>query len=81
MKKEAETTEAEAETTETKSKSKNKDNKIKFAEVFTPPSLVKEILSLIDLKNKNFKDCRIYEPGFGQGAFYNEVNNEINERT
>ena len=45
------------------------ENKHKFAEVFTPPELVKEILEKIETKNK-----RIYEPGIGQGAFLNQVN-------
>ena len=44
-------------------------NKHKFAEVFTPPELVKEILEKIETKNK-----RIYEPGVGKGAFLNQVN-------
>jgi type I restriction-modification system DNA methylase subunit len=45
------------------------ENKHKFAEVFTPPELVKEILEKIETKNK----C-IYEPGVGKGAFLNQVN-------
>lgn len=47
----------------------NDENKHKFAEVFTPPELVKEILEKIETKNK-----RIYEPGVGQGAFLEQVN-------
>jgi len=43
-------------------------NKHKFAEVFTPPELVKEILEKIETKNK-----RIYEPGVGQGAFLQQI--------
>jgi hypothetical protein len=42
-------------------------NKHKFAEVFTPPELVKEILEKIET-NK-----RIYEPGVGQGAFLEQI--------
>jgi hypothetical protein len=48
----------------------NKDknqNKHKFAEVFTPPELVKEILKKLET-NK-----RIYEPGVGQGAFLEQI--------
>jgi type I restriction-modification system DNA methylase subunit len=45
-------------------------NKHKFAEVFTPPELVKEILEKIETKNK-----RIYEPGVGKGAFLEQINN------
>ncbi len=44
------------------------ENKHKFAEVFTPPELVKEILEKIETKNK----C-IYEPGVGQGAFLKQI--------
>jgi type I restriction-modification system DNA methylase subunit len=40
-------------------------NKHKFAEVFTPPELVTEILSKINFE----KIKRIYEPGVGKGAF------------
>jgi hypothetical protein len=43
-------------------------NKHKFAEVFTPPELVSEILSLLP---NGFK--RIYEPGVGQGAFLEKI--------
>ena len=43
-------------------------NKQKFAEVFTPPELVKEILEKIETKNK-----RIYEPGIGKGAFLKQI--------
>ena len=45
------------------------ENKHKFAEVFTPLELVKEILEKIETKNK-----RIYEPGVGQGAFLEQIN-------
>jgi hypothetical protein len=45
------------------------ENKHKFAEVFTPPELVKEILEKIETKNK-----RIYEPGLGKGAFLEQIN-------
>jgi hypothetical protein len=45
------------------------ENKHKFAEVFTPPELVKEILEKIETKNK-----RIYEPGVGKGAFLEQIN-------
>ena len=45
------------------------ENKHKFAEVFTPPELVKEILEKIET-NK-----RIYEPGVGKGAFLEQINN------
>lgn len=44
------------------------DNKHKFAEVFTPPELVKEILEKIETKDK-----RIYEPGVGKGAFLEQI--------
>lgn len=44
------------------------DNKHKYAEVFTPIHLVKEIIDLISLDSK-----RIYEPGVGKGAFLNEI--------
>ena len=46
-------------------------NKHKFAEVFTPPTLVKEIVSLLP-KAKN-----IYEPGVGQGAFLEEIQHDF----
>ena len=45
-------------------------NKHKFAEVFTPPELVKEILEKIETKS------RIYEPGVGQGAFLEQLTNK-----
>ena len=44
-------------------------NKHKFAEVFTPPELVTEILSKINFE----KIKRIYEPGIGQGAFLEQI--------
>ena len=47
-------------------------NKHKFAEVFTPPHLVSEILSKL---NTNMK--RIYEPGVGQGAFLEQIKNHL----
>jgi hypothetical protein len=43
-------------------------NKHKFAEVFTPPELVKEIIEKLETKNKH-----IYEPGVGQGAFLEQL--------
>jgi type I restriction-modification system DNA methylase subunit len=43
-------------------------NKHKFAEVFTPSELVKEILEKVETKNK-----RVYEPGVGQGAFLEQL--------
>ena len=46
-------------------------NKHKFAEVFTPPELVKEILEKIET-NLN-SNVRIYEPGVGQGAFLEQI--------
>lgn len=57
------------------------ENKHKFAEVFTPPELVKEILDKIkmietkDLETKDLetKDKRIYEPGVGKGAFLEQI--------
>jgi type I restriction-modification system DNA methylase subunit len=48
----------------------NKSNKHKFAEVLTPPELVKEILEKIET---NYK--RIYEPGVGKGAFLQQIKN------
>ena len=45
------------------------DNKHKFAEVFTPPELVKEILEKIE----KIETKRIYEPGVGKGAFLKEM--------
>jgi hypothetical protein len=48
---------------------KKNENKHKFAEVFTPPELVKEILDKINFD----KIKRIYEPGVGQGAFLNQI--------
>jgi type I restriction-modification system DNA methylase subunit len=45
-------------------------NKHKFAEVFTPPELVSEILSKINFD----KIKRIYEPGVGKGAFLEQIN-------
>lgn len=45
-------------------------NKHKFAEVFTPPELVKEILEKVDISKS-----RIYEPGVGQGAFLEQLHN------
>jgi len=50
-------------------------NKHKFAEVFTPPELVNEILEKIELIEslKPFKECRIYEPGVGKGAFLKQI--------
>ena len=47
-------------------------NKHKFAEVFTPPELVKEILEKIETIETNTFD-RIYEPGVGQGAFLEQL--------
>ena len=47
----------------------NENNKHKFAEVFTPPELVNEILSKINFE----KIKRIYEPGVGQGAFLEQI--------
>jgi len=47
-------------------------NKHKFAEVFTPPELVKEILEKIETI-KPFKECKIYEPGVGKGAFLEQI--------
>ena len=44
-------------------------NKHKFAEVFTPPELVTEIVEKINFE----KMKRIYEPGVGQGAFLNKI--------
>ena len=44
------------------------NNKHKFAEVFTPPELVKEILEKIESKSK-----RIYEPGVGKCAFLKQI--------
>ena len=51
-------------------------NKHKFAEVFTPPELVKEILEKIETI-KSCKLSRIYEPGIGKGAFLNQINEFI----
>ena len=51
-------------------------NKHKFAEVFTPPELVKEILEKIETI-KPFKECRIYEPGVGKGAFLEQIKDFI----
>lgn len=59
-------------------------NKHKFAEVFTPPELVKEILEKIKMiETKETKETtyskdlekRIYEPGVGKGAFLEQINN------
>jgi type I restriction-modification system DNA methylase subunit len=44
-------------------------NKHKFAEVFTPPELVKEILEKVETNTTT----RIYEPGVGQGAFLEQI--------
>ena len=44
-------------------------NKHKFAEVFTPPELVKEILEKVETNITT----RIYEPGVGQGAFLEQI--------
>ena len=54
------------------------DNKHKFAEVFTPPELVKEILEKIKMiettYTKELEKCkRIYEPGVGKGAFLEQI--------
>jgi type I restriction-modification system DNA methylase subunit len=52
------------------------NNKHKFAEVFTPPELVKEILEkikMIETKDFETKDKRIYEPGVGKGAFLKQM--------
>ena len=46
-------------------------NKHKFAEVFTPPELVKEIIEKIKMIETKYK--RIYEPGVGQGAFLEQL--------
>lgn len=51
------------------------ENKHKFAEVFTPPELVKEILEKI--KMIETKDKRIYEPGVGKGAFLEHINDSL----
>ena len=54
-------------TTETETETNTNDNKHKFAEVFTPPELVKEILELLP-------QCKhIYEPGVGKGAFLEQA--------
>jgi type I restriction-modification system DNA methylase subunit len=50
----------------------NQINKHKFAEVFTPHELVTEILEKINFD----KIKRIYEPGVGQGAFLEQINNQ-----
>ena len=50
----------------------NETNKHKFAEVFTPPELVKEILEKIETIT-TFKSKRVYEPGVGKGAFLNQI--------
>jgi hypothetical protein len=50
----------------------NNSNKHKYAEVFTPIHLVKEIIDLISL-NLDLNSKRIYEPGVGKGAFLNEI--------
>jgi len=55
----------------------DQDNKHKFAEVFTPPELVKEILDKIktieSFTNSNAKLNRIYEPGVGKGEFLKQI--------
>jgi hypothetical protein len=53
----------------------NHENKHKFAEVFTPPELVKEILDLLEKIETKSKDKRIYEPGVGKGAFLKQIKN------
>jgi type I restriction-modification system DNA methylase subunit len=50
-------------------------NKYKFAEVFTPPELVHEILSKINFE----KIKRIYEPGVGKGAFLEQIKEKITD--
>ena len=49
------------------------ENKHKFAEVFTPPDLVKEILDKIKMIETKSKINRIYEPGVGKGAFLKQM--------
>ena len=51
-------------------------NKHKFAEVFTPPELVKEILEKIEIDITESINGRIYEPGVGQGAFLEQIINK-----
>jgi type I restriction-modification system DNA methylase subunit len=52
-------------------------NKHKFAEVFTPPELVKEILEKIEtIETIETINDRIYEPGVGQGAFLEQIINK-----
>ena len=50
-------------------------NKHQFAEVFTPPELVKEILEKIETI-ETIKRSRIYEPGVGKGAFLKQIINK-----
>ena len=58
------------------------ENKHKFAEVFTPPELVKEILEKLDtietINSNTSKTFRIYEPGVGQGAFLEQILEKYN---
>ena len=57
----------------------NKTNKHQYAEVFTPVSLVNEILSKLEqIPNFSF-DSRIYEPGVGKGIFLSQIINKINK--
>jgi len=49
-------------------------NKHKYAEVFTPISLVKEIISILKGILTFDLNLRIYEPGVGKGAFLSQIN-------
>ena len=50
------------------------ENKKKYAEVFTPPELVDEIIEILKpIHFSNSLNPRIYEPGIGKGAFLNKI--------
>ena len=48
------------------------NNKYKFGQVFTPRHLVHEMWTLLksQIMNNNMKNISIFEPGAGEGIFY-----------
>ena len=61
-------------------------NKDKFGEVFTPPKLAQEMRDLLfhdETREKinNMQLCKIFEPGSGQGIFFDIFQNLVDQFT
>lgn len=57
------------------------NNKEKYGEVFTPPSLILEIYDLLIPLIQNKETIDLYEPGIGKGAFYNNYDKNLLKKT